>query len=122
MSGARAWRSGRRRDRCSCRRIDRRRQRPGNGSGPARRNCICRAPGPGLCPVASPDPIPRGSPSTYVHDDIDQRLVDERVARFRDQTQRFLAGEPDEEEFRPLRLQNSLYVQRHAPMLRVAIP
>ncbi|WP_085315545.1 nitrite/sulfite reductase [Derxia lacustris] len=58
----------------------------------------------------------------YVYDDIDQRLVDERVAQFRDQTRRFLAGELSEDEFRPLRLQNGLYVQRHAPMLRVAIP
>ncbi len=58
----------------------------------------------------------------YQYDPIDQRLVDERVAQFRDQTRRFLAGELTEDEFRPLRLQNGLYVQRHAPMLRVAIP
>jgi len=58
----------------------------------------------------------------YIYDEIDQRLVDERVAQFRDQTSRFLAGKLSEDEFRPLRLRNGLYVQRHAPMLRVAIP
>jgi len=58
----------------------------------------------------------------YRYDAYDQRLVDERVAQFRDQTRRFLAGELDEEQFKPLRLMNGLYVQRHAPMLRVAIP
>jgi len=58
----------------------------------------------------------------YVYDAIDQRIVDERVAQFRDQTRRFLTGELSEDEFRPLRLQNGLYVQKHAPMLRVAIP
>ncbi len=58
----------------------------------------------------------------YLYDEIDQRLVDERVFQFRDQTARFLAGELSEEQFRPLRLQNGLYIQRYAPMLRVAIP
>ncbi|MBL8516225.1 MAG: nitrite/sulfite reductase [Betaproteobacteria bacterium] len=58
----------------------------------------------------------------YKYDIYDQRIVDERVAQFRDQTRRFLAGELSEEEFRPLRLQNGLYIQKHAPMLRVAIP
>jgi len=58
----------------------------------------------------------------YRYDPIDQRLVDERVAQFRDQMARFLAGRLSEDEFRPLRLQNGLYLQRHAPMLRVAIP
>ncbi|MFN0163421.1 MAG: nitrite/sulfite reductase [Burkholderiales bacterium] len=58
----------------------------------------------------------------YRYDSLDRTLVAERVAQFRDQTRRFLAGELTEEEFRPLRLQNGLYVQRHAPMLRVAIP
>ena len=58
----------------------------------------------------------------YLYDEIDQRLVDERVAQFRDQTRRFLAGELSEDDFRPLRLQNGLYIQRFAPMLRVAIP
>ena len=54
----------------------------------------------------------------YRYDHFDQRLVDERVAQFRDQTRRFLAGELTEDEFRPLRLQNGLYIQKHAPMLR----
>ena len=58
----------------------------------------------------------------YQYDQYDQTIVDERVAQFRDQTRRFLAGELTEEEFRPLRLMNGLYIQRYAPMLRVAIP
>ena len=58
----------------------------------------------------------------YQYNSIDQQLVDQRVAQFRDQTRRFLAGELTEDEFRPLRLQNGLYMQRHAPMLRVAVP
>lgn len=58
----------------------------------------------------------------YRYDAVDQRIVNERVAQFRDQTARFLAGRLSEDEFKPLRLQNGLYIQRHAPMLRVAIP
>ena len=58
----------------------------------------------------------------YQYDEFDQRIVDERVAVFRDQTHRFLNGTLAEEEFKPLRLQNGLYIQRHAPMLRIAIP
>jgi sulfite reductase (NADPH) hemoprotein beta-component len=58
----------------------------------------------------------------YIYDEIDQRLVEERVAQFRDQTRRYLAGELTEDDFRPLRLRNGLYIQRHAPMLRIAIP
>ena len=58
----------------------------------------------------------------YQYDQIDQKLVDERVAQYRGQVQRYLAGELSDDEFRPLRLMNGLYVQRHAPMLRVAIP
>ena len=58
----------------------------------------------------------------YRYDEIDQRIVAERVAQFRDQTRRFLAGQLAEDDFKPLRLQNGLYVQKHAPMLRVAIP
>ncbi len=58
----------------------------------------------------------------YLYDEIDQRLVDERVVQFRGQTRRFLAGELSEDNFRPPRLQNGLYIQRFAPMLRVAIP
>ncbi|SMF96701.1 sulfite reductase (NADPH) hemoprotein beta-component [Methylomagnum ishizawai] len=58
----------------------------------------------------------------YHYDNYDQTLVDERVAQFKGQTERFLAGELTEEQFRPLRLMNGLYIQRHAPMLRVAIP
>ena len=58
----------------------------------------------------------------YTYDQYDQTLVDERVAQFRDQTQRYLGGQISDEEFLPLRLQNGLYVQRLAPMLRIAIP
>jgi sulfite reductase (NADPH) hemoprotein beta-component len=58
----------------------------------------------------------------YRYDAFDQRLVAERVAQFRDQTRRFLIGELSEDEFRPLRLQNGLYIQRHAPMFRISIP
>ncbi len=58
----------------------------------------------------------------YQYDSTDQALVDQRVAQFRDQTRRYLAGELSEDEFRPLRLRNGLYIQRFAPMLRIAIP
>ncbi|MCK4109166.1 nitrite/sulfite reductase [Acinetobacter radioresistens] len=58
----------------------------------------------------------------YLYTDFDQQLVNERVAQFRDQTERYLAGKLTEDEYRPLRLQNGLYVQRYAPMLRMAVP
>ena len=58
----------------------------------------------------------------YQYDTFDRQLVRERVADFREQTARYLAGELGEEEFKPLRLMNGLYLQRFAPMLRVAIP
>ena len=58
----------------------------------------------------------------YIYNDIDQRLIDERVEQYRDQTRRYLAGEISDAQFLPLRLQNGLYVQRLAPMLRIAIP
>ena len=58
----------------------------------------------------------------YHYDDYDRALVRERVAQFRDQVERRIAGELSEEEFLPLRLQNGLYLQKHAYMLRVAIP
>ena len=58
----------------------------------------------------------------YKYDKIDQQIVNERVAQYRDQTRRYLAGELSDDEYRPLRLQNGLYIQRHAPMLRIAIP
>lgn len=58
----------------------------------------------------------------YLYNDVDQKLVDDRVAQFRGQTERFLSGRLSEDDFRPLRLQNGLYVQRHSPMLRIAIP
>jgi len=58
----------------------------------------------------------------YQYDQYDQQIVNERVEQFRDQTRRYLEGDLSEEEFRPLRLQNGLYIQRYAPMLRVAVP
>ena len=58
----------------------------------------------------------------YQYDTFDRQLVQERVSDFREQTARYLAGELGEEEFKPLRLMNGLYIQRFAPMLRVAIP
>jgi sulfite reductase (NADPH) hemoprotein beta-component len=58
----------------------------------------------------------------YRYDDLDQAFLEQRVEEFRDQTRRHLAGELSEDEFRPLRLRNGLYIQRHAPMLRIAIP
>jgi sulfite reductase (NADPH) hemoprotein beta-component len=58
----------------------------------------------------------------YQYDDYDQTMVDQRVAQYRDQTRRFLAGELTEQQFRPLRLMNGLYLQIHAPMLRIAVP
>ena len=58
----------------------------------------------------------------YKYDNYDQAIVDTRVAEFRDQTQRRLAGEITEDQFKPLRLMNGLYLQLHAYMLRVAIP
>src|SRR4029434_1404382 len=54
-------------------------------------------------------------PSMYRYDSIDRALVLERVAEYRDQVRRFLAGQLSEDEFRPLRLRNGLYLQRHAP-------
>lgn len=58
----------------------------------------------------------------FLYTDFDQNLLNERVAQFRDQTQRYLEGKLTEEEYRPLRLQNGLYIQRYAPMLRLAVP
>ncbi|WP_151446084.1 nitrite/sulfite reductase [Lacisediminimonas profundi] len=58
----------------------------------------------------------------YRYDKYDHQIVRERIAQYRDQVQRRLADELTEDEFRPLRLQNGLYYQRHAYMLRVAIP
>ena len=58
----------------------------------------------------------------YIYDDYDQQLVNERVDQYRDQTRRYLAGEISDQQFLPLRLQNGLYIQRLAPMLRIAIP
>ncbi|MEX8498895.1 nitrite/sulfite reductase [Leptothrix ochracea] len=58
----------------------------------------------------------------YSYTDFDRRFIRARAAQFRDQLERNLKGELSDDEFRPLRLQNGWYVQRHAPMLRVAVP
>jgi len=58
----------------------------------------------------------------YQYTEFDRQFVHARAAQFRDQLERNLAGELSDEDFRPLRLQNGWYVQRHAPMLRVAVP
>ncbi|MCP5247916.1 MAG: nitrite/sulfite reductase [Candidatus Accumulibacter sp.] len=58
----------------------------------------------------------------YRYDRIDQQLIDERVSQYRGQIERHLAGQLSTDELRPLRLQNGLYIQRHGPMLRIAIP
>ena len=58
----------------------------------------------------------------YKYDDYDHAIVQARVAQFRGQTERYLAGSLSDDEFRPLRLQNGLYIQRHGPMLRLAVP
>lgn len=58
----------------------------------------------------------------YVYDQYDHQIVKERVNQFREQTRRYLAGELTDPEFLPLRLQNGLYIQRYAPMLRIAVP
>jgi len=58
----------------------------------------------------------------YHYDATDKAIVHARVKQFRGQTERFLSGQLSEDDFRPLRLQNGLYIQRHAPMLRIAIP
>ncbi|MEN8261228.1 MAG: nitrite/sulfite reductase [Pseudomonadota bacterium] len=58
----------------------------------------------------------------YQYNQLDQTLLEERVAQFRDQTKRFLAGKISDDQFRALRLMNGLYIQTHAPMLRIAVP
>lgn len=58
----------------------------------------------------------------YIYDEYDQQIIDERVTQYRDQVRRFLAGELSGAEFLPLRLQNGLYIQRLAPMMRIAVP
>ncbi len=58
----------------------------------------------------------------YRYDSIDQQIINERVAQYRGQIERNLAGTLSDDELRPLRLQNGLYIQRHGPMLRIAIP
>jgi len=58
----------------------------------------------------------------YQYTDFDRQFIQQRASQYRDQLTRRLNGQLSEEEFRPLRLQNGWYVQRYAPMLRVAVP
>ena len=58
----------------------------------------------------------------YQYTDFDRQFVHQRAAQYRDQLQRFQNGSLSADEFRPLRLQNGWYIQRHAPMLRIAVP
>ena len=58
----------------------------------------------------------------YRYDEFDQKIVDNRVRQFKDQVERRIKGELSEDQFKPLRLMNGLYLQLHAYMLRVAIP
>ncbi|MBM88339.1 MAG: sulfite reductase, partial [Gammaproteobacteria bacterium] len=58
----------------------------------------------------------------YQYDSYDHQMLADRISQFRNQTERYIAGKLSESEFLPLRLQNGLYIQRLAPMLRVAIP
>src|SRR3954470_21357771 len=58
----------------------------------------------------------------YQYTDFDRHFVTQRAAQYRDQLERYLAGKLSDDEFRPLRLQNGWYIQRYAPMLRIAVP
>ena len=58
----------------------------------------------------------------YAYNDFDRQFLRDRNAQFRDQLNRHLAGELGDDEFKPLRLQNGWYIQRYAPMLRIAVP
>ena len=58
----------------------------------------------------------------YQYTEFDRRFVHQRAAQYRDQLERNLAGRLGDDEFRPAALQNGWYVQRHAPMLRIAVP
>lgn len=58
----------------------------------------------------------------YIYDAYDRQMLEDRIAQFRDQTRRYLSGELTDAQFLPLRLQNGLYIQRLAPMLRIAVP
>ena len=95
---------------------------------PSAREDIREARGPSIMPPAdrqlaeSSAPPPAVKASMYRYDSIDHELVRRRAAQFRDQVERRLSGALTEEEFKPLRLQNGLYLQLHAYMLRVAIP
>ena len=98
---------------------------------PSARESIRAARGPSIRPPADlthdgdaggPPVRPHPAPAMYRYDAVDHDLVRIRAAQFRDQVERRLRGELTEEEFKPLRLQNGLYLQLHAYMLRVAIP
>ena len=105
---------------------------PDGAQRPSAREAIRAARGPSVMPPADHRPAdppappavrpPAATPSIYRYDAIDRDIVRSRAAQFRDQVARRLSGALSEEEFKPLRLQNGLYLQLHAYMLRVAIP
>lgn len=73
-------------------------------------------------PIPSNEDATAQKPGMFIYDQFDQQIIDERVAQFRDQTQRYLTGKLSDDEYLSLRLMNGIYVQTHAPMMRVAIP
>ena len=77
---------------------------------------------PGESPSAAPNRHETDTAAMYRYTEFDRQFLRARAAQFRDQLERHLRGELPDEHFRPLRLQNGWYVQRHAPMLRVAVP
>ena len=119
-----------------CRRGREPRRRALRDRGDARRraaSCRCklrekiRADGPttGHSKDTMPPPSKTARPedkNMYRYDEFDHAFVNERVAQFRDQVARRLTGELDEDQFKPLRLQNGVYLQLHAYMLRIAVP
>src|SRR6476620_10237367 len=64
----------------------------------------------------------RENKNMYQYTDFDKQFVKNRAAQYRDQLERHLAGKLSGDEFKPLRLQNGWYIQRYAPMLRIAVP
>src|SRR6201995_4651563 len=72
--------------------------------------------------ISASSPVRRWSRSMYRYDEFDAQFVAERVEQFRYQVARRLSGTLNEDEFKPLRLMNGLYLQLHAYMLRIAVP
>src|SRR3954454_4907869 len=73
-------------------------------------------------PITLPSPVYPPAARTYRYDEVDREFLQERIAEFSGQVERRLRGELTEDEFKPLRLMNGLYLQLHAYMHRIAIP